>query len=281
MIERRVPVHVGLTLNLLEWPGRADPGFLLVHGLASNARMWTGVAEELAASGFAVAAVDLRGHGRSGKPEEGYDVDTVAADLGRVLDDLGWHRPVLAGQSWGGNVVLQLAADHPDRVRGVVGVDGGDIELAARFPDWEACAHALAPPHLAGLAATEFEAMVRSSDRDWPESGIAGFLANVETRADGTVAPWLSLDRHMQVLRGLWEHRPSIRYASLKTPVLFLAADDSTTWVEQKRQQLERVAAMLPRCTVTWMRGDHDLHAQHPGEVADEMLAAVTTGFFA
>lgn len=281
MIERRVPVHDGLTLNLLEWPGRADPGFLLVHGLASNARMWTGVAEELVAAGYAVAAVDLRGHGRSDKPEEGYGVDTVAADLLRVLDDLGWSRPVVAGQSWGGNVVLQLAADHPDRVRGVVGVDGGDIELAARFPDWEACAQALAPPHLAGLAATEFEAMVRSSDRDWPESGIAGFLANVETRADGTVAPWLSLDRHMQVLRGLWEHRPSIRYASLKTPVVFLAADDSTAWVERKREQLDTVTATLPRCTVKWMRGDHDLHAQHPGEVADEMLAAVTTGFFA
>ena len=281
MDTRRIPVADGVTLHALSWAGRADPGFVLVHGLASNARMWTGVAEALNRAGHAVVAVDLRGHGQSDKPDTGYDMGRVCADLGHVLDELGWLRPVVAGQSWGGNVVLQLAADDPDRVRGVVGVDGGDIELATAFTTWEACADALAPPHLEHLSATEFEAMVRASNADWPESGIEGFLANVDVGTDGKIAPCLTRERHMQVLHGLWEHRPSERYRTLSAPVLFIAADDTTPWVEQKRKQLERVATSLPVCRVTWIRAVHDVHAQHPAEVADELLGAMTDGFFA
>jgi len=45
--------------------------FVLVHGLASNARLWDGVARRLAGAGHSSAAVDLRGHGRSDKPDTG------------------------------------------------------------------------------------------------------------------------------------------------------------------------------------------------------------------
>ena len=55
--------------------------FLLVHGLSSNARVWDGVARRLAAAGHEVVAVDLRGHGRSEAPADGYDTDTCADDL--------------------------------------------------------------------------------------------------------------------------------------------------------------------------------------------------------
>ena len=51
-----------LALRRADGPRRA---YLLVHGLASNARLWDGVARRLAGAGHAVAAVDLRGHGRS------------------------------------------------------------------------------------------------------------------------------------------------------------------------------------------------------------------------
>ena len=46
----------------------AEPKFVLIHGLASNARMWDGVGAALAERGYASIAVDLRGHGRSPKP---------------------------------------------------------------------------------------------------------------------------------------------------------------------------------------------------------------------
>ena len=122
---------------------------LLVHGLASNARLWDGVADRLAASGHPVAAVDQRGHGQSDKPDDGYDFATLTGDLLALLADLGWQderRPWVAGQSWGANVVLELAVRHPDATQGLVLVDGGTMELGHRFADWPTCEAALAPP---------------------------------------------------------------------------------------------------------------------------------------
>ena len=98
-------VHVGddVELSVLTWnlQGPKRPT-LLVHGLASNATLWSGVADSLALDGHPVAAVDLRGHGRSSKPDVGYDFATINSDLLAVLGRLGWvtGEPVIAGQSW-------------------------------------------------------------------------------------------------------------------------------------------------------------------------------------
>jgi pimeloyl-ACP methyl ester carboxylesterase len=261
-------------------PADARP-FLLVHGLASNARTWDGVASGLVANGHPTVTVDLRGHGRSSKPDGPYDVSTVANDLAALVERLGIDRPVVAGQSWGGNVVLELAARHPDAIRGIVCVDGGWLEPSRQFADWDACWTALAPPVLIGRRFEEVEAYVRSAHADWPESGIRGTLANFEVRPDGTVAPWLSFDHHMAVLRGLWEDHPSVRYLGLAVPVLLAPVDGGETdWTRQKRQDVETAAAAIPNARVRWFMGDHDIHAQHPDELSSVMHDMATDGFF-
>ncbi|MGH9103097.1 MAG: alpha/beta fold hydrolase [Acidimicrobiales bacterium] len=286
----RLPATGGVELAVDLWDGEG-PGMLLVHGLASNAGLWRGAAEELARLGVAAACVDQRGHGRSDKPDGGYDFATVCADLLEVLDGLRetqgvrdpgpWDRPVVAGQSWGGNVVLELAWRAPDRLAGVACVDGGTIELSARFPTWEACAEALAPPSLVGLPAERFEARVRGAHPDWPESGIEGVMANVEVLPDGTIRPWLTRERHMLILRSLWEHRPSLRYPEVTVPVLLIHAEgDDLSWTEAKRAGVASAVSSLARSESHWLRGDHDLHAQLPAEVARLLQEAVVGGFW-
>jgi pimeloyl-ACP methyl ester carboxylesterase len=270
---RRIPVADGVDLNVLtdNLRGEGVP-VLMVHGLASNARLWEGVAERLAASGHPLAAVDQRGHGRSAKPDHGYDFATLTADLRAVVAGLGWagRRPLVAGQSWGANVVLELGARHPDVAGGLVFVDGGTIELAARFADWPTCEAALAPPSFAGASAADFERMLRNQHPDWPESGITGTLGNVEVLADGTIRPWLSRQNHMTILRQLWEHRPADRYEQVRSPVLILMAEDPSNlrWMAGKREEVSRASKGLERSSTRWIRGDHDLHAQHPDLVA-------------
>ena len=296
----RIRVADGVDLAVDSWtparaaassagPGPAPAGdvpapvaFVLVHGLASNARMWDGVAQALGSCGHAAVSVDLRGHGRSAKPDGPYDMATVADDLGAVISALHLDRPVVAGQSWGGNVAIELAARHPGTVRGLVCVDGGWLEPSAHFEDWEACRAALAPPRLAGQPAADIEARLRAAHPDWPEAGIRGALANFEVRADGTVAPWLSYDHHLQVLRGLWDHHPSRLYARLAAPVLLVPADGGTDphWADRKRRDVDLALAALPRARVAWLDGDHDLHAQHPAELADVMVRTAGDGLF-
>jgi len=268
-----------------------DPGvdpqpipFLLAHGLASNARLWDGVAGRLAAGGFTSVAIDQRGHGHADKPDDGYDFATVTADLVAVIDALGLDRPVVAGQSWGGNVALELGARHPDRIRGVVAVDGGTIELSREFPTWDACAERLAPPPLVGMPLARIEGYIRGAHPDWPDAGIAGTLANFDLRPDGTIAPWLTRERHMAILRQLWLHHPTERYPLVSVPVLLTPAEapgDPAPRITSRRLGIEAALAGLPAARVHWFRpADHDIHAQHPDELADVMIDAVRDGFF-
>jgi pimeloyl-ACP methyl ester carboxylesterase len=286
MLTQRVPVAVGVELAADTWaPAAPVPGavpFVLVHGLASNARMWDGVACALADRGHPAVTVDLRGHGRSSKPDGPYDMATVADDVAALIRELGLERPVVAGQSWGGNVVLELALREPTLVRGIVCVDGGWLEPCAAFPSWEACRETLAPPRLAGLHRDEIEGYIRSAHADWPETGIQGALANFEVHDDGTIAPWLTFDRHIAVLRGLWDHRPSEIYARVSVPVLLIPADTGEhARAGDKREGVELAMATLPHVRERWFTGDHDIHAQHPVEVADVMLDQLGDGFFA
>ncbi|HEY4753724.1 MAG TPA: alpha/beta fold hydrolase, partial [Candidatus Limnocylindrales bacterium] len=222
MDTRRVPVADGVELLADLWPvpGAAPgvPAFLLAHGLASNARLWDGVAARLVERGYPAVTVDLRGHGRSSKPDGPYDIPTVADDLAALIAALGLEQPVVAGQSWGGNVVIELAARRPGLARGIACVDGGWIEPSLNFASWEACREALAPPRLAGRRLSEIEGYIRAGHPDWPETGIQGTLANFERFPDGTIAPWLTFERHVTVLRGLWDHHPSQRYADVRDP---------------------------------------------------------------
>ena len=240
----RIPVAPGVALSVRRWNGAGAP-FLLVHGLASNARMWDGVADRLAEQGHAVAAVDQRGHGQSDKPDDGYDYPTLTADLTAAMDAVGFDSAVAVGQSWGANVVLELGDRHPQRVLGVVCVDGGTGDMVARFPTWSDAERILAPPDLTGIRAEDLEAKVRRQFSDWPEAGIRGALANFEVLPDGTVAPWLTRARHMTILRQLWEHRPSEVRPRLTMPVLDIEARDYDAHHDIHAQKPDLVAKLL------------------------------------
>lgn len=272
---QRVQVDEGVALECDVWAGGAGLPFLLVHGLSSNRRLWEGSAHRLHELGHPVATVDLRGHGRSDKPDTGYDFATMGNDLLAVLDAVGFDVAVLAGQSTGGNIVVDLAARAPERVAGVAGVDGGALELARQFPDWEQCKQALAPPALAGTPATTIEGWMRRAHPAWSDWAIEATMANLEQLPDGTVRPWLSLDNHLRILRSLWEHRPSTVIPKLDVSVLLVMADAGDDWSAQKRAMGEELTKASPRVRVEWFSpGDHDLHAQYPVELAELLDAA-------
>lgn len=276
-----VPGGPRLAVRRADGEGRA---FLLVHGLASNARMWDGVGRRLAAAGHPVVAVDQRGHGRSEQPPAGYTTERCAADLAAVCEVLGFtgdRAPVAAGQSWGGNVVLTLAARYGG-VTALALVDGGWLRLGARFPTFERCWQALEPPHFDEVSMTDLVAAVARSHPDWPPEGRAGLLANFLERPDGTVRARLGREHHRSILRSLWAGDPRRLYPLVDVPVLLVPAvtvgsDDqpggaSTT--AAKRAEVAEALARLPRAEVVeYVGAHHDLHAQHPDRLARDLIS--------
>jgi pimeloyl-ACP methyl ester carboxylesterase len=274
----------GIRLHVREWDGDGAP-FVLLHGLSSNCMTWEAVAQRLHTAGHAVVTLDQRGHGLSDKPETGYGFDEVTADLQAVIDGLSWdERPVVAGQSWGGSVVLQFAARYPETARGIVLVDGGFMSMRSRSAEmtFEELWDRLKPPPLAGRRRDELAERMRRGHRDWSDEGIEHTLANFEALPDGTIRPWLSLDHHREIIHAMWQQDPEQIYPCVTTPVLAAAAGpDDPARAEQKREGLDAFAQRLGRCRTYWFeRTDHDIHVQRPDELSTLMLETLADGFF-
>jgi pimeloyl-ACP methyl ester carboxylesterase len=273
-----------LRLHIRHWAGERRP-FVLLHGLASNCRTWERVAIQLATAGHSVVAVDQRGHGLSDKPDSGYDFASICEDLVLLIDALGLEKPIMAGQSWGGNVVLEFGARYPGVAHGLAFVDGGTIDLQMR-PDatWERIAAELKPPDLRNVPRQAIKSRIAAMHPDWSDEGLEATLANFETLPDGTLHPWLTLDRHMAILHSLWEQRPVMLYPQVQAPVLICPASDpgNPAWTAMKQQQVEMATRGLRRSSVVWFdQTAHDIHVHRPVELASCFLAELRDGIWA
>lgn len=96
------------------------PAIFFSHGWPLNADAWEDQMLFLTERGYRCIAHDRRGHGRSGKPDDGYDMDTLADDLAVLVDALGLESLVLVGHSMGGGEVVRYATRHGSgRVKGI------------------------------------------------------------------------------------------------------------------------------------------------------------------
>jgi pimeloyl-ACP methyl ester carboxylesterase len=134
-----------------------------VHGITSSSRTWVAVARELDPE-VALVAVDLRGRGESNELGGPYGMAAHTRDMLAVLDGLGLERPVLAGHSLGAYIIARLAVEHPDRVGGVVLVDGGLRIPGTEHVEPQAFLDAFLGPAVARLR-MRFES--REAYRDW------------------------------------------------------------------------------------------------------------------
>ncbi len=112
----------GTDIHYLEWGDRTKPGIVLVHGGSAHAHWWAHLAPMLAER-YHPVALDLSGHGDSGRREE-YSFELWAEELMAVCVACGIDNPpVLVGHSMGGLVSIVAAALHGERLRGVIIVD--------------------------------------------------------------------------------------------------------------------------------------------------------------
>jgi pimeloyl-ACP methyl ester carboxylesterase len=102
--------------------GDGQPALVFVHGWAGNKSFWQPQLDELKKK-YKVVALDLAGHGESGKGREFYTVEAYAGDVAAVVEKLNLDRVVLIGHSEGGRICVRAARVLGDRVIGLIGVD--------------------------------------------------------------------------------------------------------------------------------------------------------------
>ena len=97
---------------------------LLCHGFPESWYSWRHQLSALAAAGFHAIAPDMRGYGRSDRPEaiEQYTLLHLVGDMVGLLDALGIDQAAIAGHDWGAPVAWHAALLRPDRFRGVIGL---------------------------------------------------------------------------------------------------------------------------------------------------------------
>ncbi|MCZ3389882.1 MAG: alpha/beta hydrolase [Actinomycetia bacterium] len=129
---RRVHLRTGVSLAYIEQGNRSGSSVLLLHAWGESLGSFDPLMPQLTGSPHLVA-VDQRGHGLADKPTDGYDLDSLAADVEAFMDAVELRSVVLVGSSSGGYVAQQLVLRAPDRVEGLVLV-GSPRSLRGQHP---------------------------------------------------------------------------------------------------------------------------------------------------
>jgi pimeloyl-ACP methyl ester carboxylesterase len=118
-----VRVHNG-SIELNVAVAGKGPLIVCVHGFPELWYSWRHQIEYFAARGYCVAALDVRGYGKSSRPYaiSAYTLRNLAADVAAVVDQLGQGNAILFGHDWGAPVVWHTSLLHPEKVAAVAGL---------------------------------------------------------------------------------------------------------------------------------------------------------------
>lgn len=119
LVARVVALPDGVRLEYVEQGDTGGTPVIFLHGVTDSWRSFEPVLRRLPASVRAFA-LSQRGHGESSRPESGYRYRDFSEDVRAFMDANGLASAVIVGHSMGSLVAQRLAADHPDRIRGLV-----------------------------------------------------------------------------------------------------------------------------------------------------------------
>ena len=132
--ERRIRMRDGTGLHVRDSGGKGRP-VVLTHAWPLSGEIWETQAAALAQAGFRVIAYDRRGFGRSDQPGRGYDFDTFADDLARIIEELQLRDAALIGYSMGGGEVVRYFSRHRGRSVVKAGFVGAAASYLLKTPD--------------------------------------------------------------------------------------------------------------------------------------------------
>ncbi len=181
---------------------RGSP-LVVVHGFASDYRLnWVGTRwqEALTTAGFRIFGLDCRGHGHSDKPHDrgAYAIETMTADIARLLDHVDVASAGYLGYSMGARIGLQVVLDFPERVQRAV---FGGIGTSGAIANADAIA----------------ESFLRGEPTDDPVAQTFYRFASARPTND--------LKALAACIKGLQPRADAARLSAIRTPILVVVGD--------------------------------------------------------
>jgi pimeloyl-ACP methyl ester carboxylesterase len=230
MPEERFFDSDGVNLHYIDWGGAGRP-LVLLAGLGDTAHIYRSLAPKLAGR-FRVVGLTRRGHGRSGQPDSGYDLDTLVQDIRRFLDTLGFERSILVGHSFGGLEMPLFAIRHPQRVEAIVYLDALFPRLdpepdLSGDPIWSVIP--TEGPTAADLVSREaylayYKRARPAWARIWCEAMEADLMDKVTSKDDGRLEFHHDDELMNRIYREVWPSR-NPEYARVQVPMLAIVPD--------------------------------------------------------
>jgi non-heme chloroperoxidase len=246
---------------------------VLLAGWPLDSRSWEGQLHALIAAGHRVISYDRRGFGRSSRPTEGYDFDTLAGDLAKLMDELDLQDVALVGFSLGtGELARYIGTQGTGRLRSCVFIES----LAPSFTRSEEN-----PKGVDKAAVEEVQAAILADRPAWL-TGLVGNLMNLDENLGNRVSE--------EMVRTIWDAgadaSPWATWASpelwledfvadierIDIPTLILhGAADRILSIEG---QARRLHAALPEARYVEIEGGpHLVGVTHPAEINRELLS--------
>lgn len=233
---RRVEAH-GLGVHITEWappspaPTKPVPGkpaapepiaIVMLHALGFTGRLFDPLARALSHR-YRVLCPDVRGHGRTDHPPEGYQYPNLVRDLLGVMQMLHLKKVVLLGHTWGADVAMSFAAAHPKRVHALIMIDGG-YKHRREIPGNSGVAK---PDNVKSVDFfPSIEAAVEDARQQlgvpWSDDLQSAIIDSLEIRRDKTVAYRLTDHRWAQIYKALLAYDPSNYLVSVPHPTLIV-----------------------------------------------------------
>jgi len=273
--------HLGVDGGTLayELTGPTSPSaplVVLAHGMGDDRRAYRFLAPALAASGYRVVAVDLRGAGESSTGWPSYSRTDIAGDLVALVEHLGGPA-VLVGHSIAGGAVTIAAATAPHLVTAVVELAPFTRKQSFSLGDLRSTPYRRGATHLAGTLLGSEKSWARYLDVAYPATKPADHDARL-----AEIMAMLAEPGRMKALQAMFKSAPTDADAQLphvRCPVLVIQGGADPDWADP-RAEGEGIVAALPaglgRLELVPGSG-HYPHVQHPTEVLELVLPFLAT----
>ena len=254
-----------LEISYLEWNQGKEP-LILLHGLADHDLVWMKFGGYLA-NKYHIIAPDLRGHGESSKPKNGYTFAEIFEDLEAIMDEKKWSKVNVISHSWSAKLLTIWATRNPTKIGKMILVDPffiGTIPSIFKltFPIlYKVLPFLKAMGPFSSYEDAEKLAKTLKQYRGWSDLQKQVFQSGIEEKNDGTWGSKFTTDARDRIFEEVMKV-PGLT-KEIEIPTLFIKPEKG---LNRSELQLKPYRKYLTQLTIKKVPGNHWAHLVKPEE---------------